>query len=84
MKIHELLNDESKWCKDVLRKRDDEGNSIQWCLLGAFIECYKGHEYSLNMSKLHKRLTNQNINDWNDADTTKFEDVIKLVRELDI
>lgn len=97
MKIRELLSDESKWTKGSYA-RHINGNSIgprqdnacSWCLLGSIYKCY-GFRSEFFRSKFFKvfenlriKLKGNDITAWNDAPERTFEDVKKLVEELDI
>lgn len=47
MKVHELLNDKSKWIKNDLavnnKNQSVDYNSVdacKWCVMGAILKCY--------------------------------------------
>lgn len=59
MKISQLLNRESKWCKrvsakDARNRRVDalSAKAVQWCLLGAVKKCYPVDEQDGAIFKL--------------------------------
>ena len=87
-KVRELLIDESKWHKgnfaidsEGLEVSPNDKNACKWCLMGAIKKCYQGAEYVLVLNKVHRKINN--IFHWNDS-FAKFEDVKRLVDELDI
>ena len=90
MKIKELLSDSSKWCKDVLAK-DKNGqpidyaneNACKWCLGGAIALCYTGKRY-VKICKIVESQIPGTIPEWNDEEGRCFEDVKRLVEELNI
>jgi hypothetical protein len=98
MKIRELLTDKSKWIKGAYAK-DKYGDSInesdqdacQWCLDGAGYCCYGigvwQKEVRPKVCTAIEKLNQQKdavVVNWNDDPNTTFEDVKKLVEELDI
>lgn len=100
MKIRELFSDETKWTKGTNARNSfndpvsphDLVAAEKYCLQGAVIKCYgfvDRNIYKLMKNRLLK------INDvegdgpdevvaWNDAPERTFEEVKKLVEELDI
>ncbi len=89
MKIKDLLTDESKWTtrycarnvkgKSVLARNPE---AVCWCLFGALIKCYD-HGGFFDQEELIKTKVHDFIA-WNDAPERTFEDVRKLIEELDI
>jgi hypothetical protein len=92
MRISEVLSDESKWTKGAFA-RDTEGKevpaedekAVRWCLVGAAIKCRK--DYKLFR---HPILTDWwewkpgfSIVRFNDADTTTFKDIRRVVAEFE-
>jgi hypothetical protein len=96
MKAHELLNDASKWTKEVFA-RDAEGKECPpeddaatcFCILGAVRRCYRNFEECLAKIDMicmnfGKPYDNLNATNWNDHEDRTFEDVRNLLLELDI
>lgn len=92
MKIKELLTDESKWTQNAFG-RDAEGlacfsgdpDAVCWCLLGAMTVCYPNSYIRAEIiRKIHKHLLNNTVFNFNDAPERTFEDIKKLVNDLDI
>ena len=88
MKVSELLSDESKWTTRYLsrNKNDnpvyyDDNDACKWCLLGAMLKCYEHNGYE-KVFCLTQRTIGGLIGTFNDA--SSYEQVMKLVRELDI
>jgi hypothetical protein len=96
MKIHELLDNESKWTKDCAAK-DCFGFNVNirsrvavcWCLLGAIEKCYPRKPQNLTVktkvyNALLKRYNMNSIIFFNDSLKTNFDNVRDLCLELDI
>lgn len=94
MKIRELLSDESKWTKGfyarnahgAIRPSKSE-EAVSWCILGAIEKCYGGKKADgvfLRIEAAYPSKLYSCVDDWNDSKKTKFEDVKRLVVELDI
>lgn len=91
MKVHELLTDETKWCKGDLALDSNkkpvsptDESAVCWCMLGAMCRCYpdkldKVHDL---LSK-HLHLSRISISHFND-DCTNFEKVRQIFLDLDI
>ena len=88
MKISELLSSPSKWTQGSFAK-DADGEPVCWssryaerfCLLGALKKCYPNVEEQNRIRSLVRDrvgvITNYN-------DSTDYQTVISLVKELDI
>jgi hypothetical protein len=91
MKVYELLDKPEKWTKRAYA-RDVRGNSCSihkgecWCLMGALDYCYpSADDYENAYIKIRDRLQDYfSLPAFNDNESTTYEDVISLVRELDI
>ena len=93
MKVHELLDRPSKWCKNEFAISrlgtvvdPSDTRACRWCLSGALSKCY-GSDPSIRkpiVEKLLDRIGDYSIPSWNDAPHRKFEQVRKLCLELDI
>ena len=92
MKIKDLLTDASKWTQKALA-RDKSGNrvvareesAVQWCLMGAMHKCYpEANQRDLIRHKIYGGIRQDSIIDFNDAKSTSFENIQKLVKVLDI
>ena len=91
MKIRNLLTDESKWCKGVDAQdcngdeiRYDDPKAHSFCLVGALEVCYRDEGNIIYAIKDKIRLRIGDITRWNDAPERTFEDVRKLIEELNI
>lgn len=97
MKIHELLSDRTKWTQGCAA-RDEKGNqayieskdAVCFCLVGALDRCYgrMTEERFLAANKIKERVKAKNgyatIPEYNDAPTRTYEQVLQLVKELDV
>lgn len=92
MKAHELLSSPEKWTKGV-GARDAAGQpatadetAASWCMLGAIHCCYpdSSRERADLFSRLKERLGSIHLSAWNDAAVRTYDDVVGLLRELDI
>lgn len=95
MKAYELL-EQNDWCKHAYA-RDREGKAIHclsnaacsFCTLGAIRKVYRNnyeHEQAKNKVEKHLFLTTGClfVDDWNDAPERTKEEVINLLKELDV
>jgi hypothetical protein len=92
MKVRELLCDESKWTQYAnardgygLQTSADSPDAVCWCLSGAIDKCYGdcyGNNHRIWILVLDNLPSAYGIGYWND--THSYEDVKKLVDELDI
>ena len=91
MKISELLTDETKWCKMACAK-DKDGNlvnelsdtAVKWSLHGAIWKCHSDNNMMKVIIKIHDYMGEKYLWQWNDAPERTFEDVRKLIEELNI
>ena len=92
MKIQEVLATPDKWCKydnavtklgcDVL---PDSSQAVKWCLVGAAMKCYSGLELTRVRNLIAtKILPFTYITSYNDAAERTFEDIRRLIEELDV
>lgn len=75
MKIHQLLNRKSKWCKysNAQDKRGEtvDSNSksaVRWCLVGAARRCYRSR-FDMVVDELKHLAATKSLSDWNDRAT---------------
>lgn len=69
MKVHELLTDETKWCKGDLA-RNSRGRTVSpkddtavcWCMLGAMLRCYPKPLEHLEVHNLLENYITTNFN----------------------
>jgi hypothetical protein len=88
VKVQELLSSEDKWTQGSYAKDKDNFivtinslEAVKWCLKGAIHKCYPDHiEAGEIYYKISKKV--RSINQYNDTHT--YEEVMELVRELDI
>lgn len=97
MKIRELLDSPEKWIQGKLAA-DSNGNTVtslsvdscRWCIVGSIIKCYGCNEFGDDRYAVANRISDHlslyplDISKWNDAPERTFEDIRKLVEELDI
>jgi hypothetical protein len=90
MKAYELLSGPEKWTKGVnardhldrpLPSHTDQ-QACKWCMLGAVAVCY-GPDWPGPKDRIMARLRMHPVN-WNDAPERTYEEVVGLLRELDI
>lgn len=91
MKVKELLSRPENWIKhDFAVNKEgydtypDKEDACAWCLIGAIEKCYPPYQRSKIKGKVRNKINSWGIAVWNDRLETKYEDVIKLVEELDI
>jgi len=94
MKIKDFLKHESQWTKDA-PSRDVNGkptfsvndvDAVRWCLLGLVALCYPVQLDNI-VARIRQKLFPDgtgHVDGWNDAPERTFDDVVKLVNELDI
>lgn len=96
MKAHELLADEKNWIKGVL-SRDEDGipcmpshpTACCWCASGAIMKVYRdpkaqNNAYDTLEAHLLKEKHLEGIVNWNDAEERTHQEIISLLKELDI
>lgn len=90
MKVRELLDVESKWTAHAFARdskhrsiHEDRSEAVCWCLTGAINKCYSPEECQDIKAKVRAAL-DVDIIWWNDAPNRIFEDIRKLIMELDI
>jgi hypothetical protein len=96
MKAHELLDSPEKWGQ-YTAARDSKGQPVHprkpeacsWCLIGALHKCYPDLGIIAMSDKIHEHLRTKHdhhngIPDWNDTDDRTYEEVVTLLKELDI
>ena len=99
MKVKELLTGPEKWTQNAwgrniagqdlfsLGKQPlfvvSDPSVVCWCLIGAVMRCYP-RCHRIPLDKICKKLKTVAVTEWNDAPERTFEDVRKLVEELDI
>ena len=97
MKIKELLTKEN-WIKGF-ESLDQDGGPMNprseyafcWCIVGAINKCYQKDDkernnvlYAIQAKIGHRGDAELGVSGWNDKEERTFEDVKKLVEELDI
>jgi hypothetical protein len=86
MKVQDLLTDESKWLQHMAV---DEGQTA-WCLVGAISHCnHESAPYNAALERVRNvlrfsRLSIVDIVEWNDAPTTTFADIRRVIEQADI
>lgn len=91
MKIRELLTDKTKWTKGY-RARTAAGTGVNpdspsatcWCLTGAVLLCYPDSIERMQVFLKIVTEIGQSIVAWNDRYTRTFDEVHRLINELDI
>ncbi len=91
MKVRELLNARSRWVQGTDAEKSDgqetyakDPDATCWCLLGAIERCYPHEEREDIYDRIVAATKESQISSWNDSPLRTFEDVQKLVQELDI
>ena len=87
MKVREFFHDESRWIKHGFLKQDEKGWKA--CLIGAIELCYREKEVPGVIKKVRHYLLSEEsyysyLEDWNDLPATKFKQIQKLIKTLDI
>jgi hypothetical protein len=96
MKIVELIDRPEKWCKNSLAETvngtgacEDDPDAVRWCVLGAYLKCYGDHLQGYNEigNAAAERLGLRNgwtgIINFNNAETTTHEDILKVAAIID-
>ena len=91
MKAWELLSDPAKWCQGQVAK-DNEGNglparsndAVKWCALGAVFKCYPNDNIAWQMRGRIEEITKVPVGSWNDYPDRRHQDVVDLLKRLDI
>lgn len=84
MKAWELL-ETSGWCQGVsIRERSDR--TLAYCAMAAIFESYSGHTALRNqaLALLQSRVPRGGITLWNDDPSRTKEEVVALLKELDV
>ena len=88
MKAHELLKEESNWCRQAYARdrsgrhiQPDDPEAVRWCLVGAIHRCYGYGNESL---KILNRLGFERPAHWNDSPKRRFQEVRELLLRLDV
>lgn len=76
MKICQLLNRKSKWCKGA-EARDRQGkpvpalskSAVEWDLVGAAVKCYRGNKFNRAMDAIRDAAETMVVSGWNDRAT---------------
>lgn len=91
MKLKELFTSPDKWTQGAEAK-DKKGNiipvfhpnAVSFCLMGGIHRCYNTFAEELDIINKISKHINICIMFWNDDSTRTFEDIVKLVNDLDI
>lgn len=94
MKAYELLSSPAKWTKGYFA-RNNEGRRCGWssdkascwCMLGAINRAYHANGADTKFTIINREVIKRgyrNIAEFNDADTTTYEDVIKILKAYDV
>ena len=93
MKAYILLSDRSKWCQgaEALNARGarvsaNNPAAVRWCMLGAVVYCYgPGTTYEYHVARIRKAINRAgSLGAWNDARGRTYEQVVDLLKRLDI
>lgn len=92
MKLKELFKSEANWCQRSLALDKDSNptgyyspDAVCWCLEGGIAKCYV-ENFEIR-KKIASKIYADNMWDftfWNDNPLRTFQDIYKLVNELDI
>lgn len=90
MKVKDLLTGPDKWTQgwnardiDGFSKHHDGVRAVCWCLHGAIWKCYGPLDGRRVCDKVEHRL-HVPLTHWNDSPNRTFDEVRRLVEELDI
>ncbi len=95
MKIKELLNDKTKWCQQHAAVDHNDNptcprgpDAVRWCLIGALLKCDPAEDSAV-LEKLQstiQQITGKygGVIGYNDAPTTRFEDIQHLLQLADV
>ena len=76
---------QGKFARDKYARETSTSCGYSFCLVGAINKCYFDVvEADRIIQKIRKHLGTQFVTDWNDSEDRKFEEVKKLVNDLDI
>ena len=94
MKAWELLNEPGKWTQGYFAKdaagvlQDDvkDPSVVSWCMLGAVAYCYG---WDAHYCEARDRLTDRirpprTLTQWNDDPVRTYEEVVGVLKELDL
>jgi hypothetical protein len=91
MKAYELLSDPSKWTKGVIARNSNgervagyDPSATCFCLYGAIKRCYPGYAAEETFSRIQECVPDRDAIGWNDAPERTYDEVITLLKELDI
>jgi len=93
MKLQELFTDESKWTKEAFARNKNNLKvdvsspfAVCWCIYGGVMKCYgqDGEDKSFILSRILALNNFVSVIDFNDCELTTFEDIKKIIKELDI
>ena len=97
MKAYELLSDPSRWTqKTMARNKHGDATSpldldaCSFCLVGAIERCYGSIDEGIPLEELIKQELKvqapnfEFIGQWNDAPDRTHEEVVELLKKLDI
>lgn len=97
MKVYELLDKPEKWIQGELAKNakgettlPTSQDAVCYCLMGALMKCYGNKSSIIPIeAKVRKALGEDQFHggsyvNWNDDPQRKYEEVLALVKELDL
>lgn len=100
MKMHELLDSPEKWTqkamardKDGFSKFEWSEDAVCWCMAGACMRCYPSRDEACSVwRRLNRHVTSdvspwpayEDATAWNDDPERKYEDVVAVLKELDV
>jgi hypothetical protein len=89
MKVLELLSSEDKWTQGAFARNKDgvrtdyyAEKAVSWCLIGAIHKCYSDYEEINSIMNRILFTVGEKCYQYNDTHT--YEEVMELIRELDI
>ncbi len=92
MKAYELLEKPESWCQGTLARKADgtctysyASDAVAWCLAGAL---YKVSSFADAVDDAEKKIQDEIgtlfLGKWNDDPSRKHEEVVALLRKLDL
>ena len=96
MKAYEVIDTPEKWCQNSVAKdrhglaaSANDSNAVSFCIYGALHRAYvgvdgAGNEYHPHAERIRKEIAPLTISQFNDNPRRKHEEVISLLKRLDI
>lgn len=83
MKAWHLIEKPGSWCQKHLHEYDANNQACSHCLYGALLTMYKSFNYEIAEAKV-KCAIGEDFITWNDDPKRKQEEVVALLKRLDL